>query len=99
MGKIPVPTSEAIMESYNKIIRKDLNDLSYKDMSTHLKKHLNNFQIKQPELYKYVKKLSKDHIEILEGNMSIPQFLLYTLVLIDSLYVQDEINEIGKLFE
>jgi hypothetical protein len=97
--KLPIPTKEAIDESYSKIVRKDFETISEEDMHTHLKKYHDEFKSKQPGLYEYLTKLCVGHDERMNGTIQTPQFILYMLITIDSMYVQKEMDEVGKLFD
>lgn len=96
---IPKPTKEAVNESYAKIVRKDFSTISEEDMQIHLKKYHDILKDRQPGLYEYISKLCMGHDDTMEGNIQTPQFILYSMIMIDSLYVQKEMDEVGKLFE
>jgi len=98
MSKIPQPTKEAINEAYYKILRKDLKTLNSEQIQKHLKKFDSEFKKRQPVLFKFITDVCKGHMEITNNMILTPQLILYVMVIIDSLYIQEEVDDIGNVF-
>ena len=99
MTKIPKPTKEAIDECYNSIIKTNMHMLDNKEMREHLKKYHDKFKERQPGLYTYIEKICRGHEEMTKGLILAPQFFLYMMIAIDSLYVQEEIDDVEDIFK
>lgn len=99
MTRIPVPTKEAVDEAYNKVITKNITKLDESTVKEYFEQFQHSFKERQPGLYKYVEKVCKGHDKLTNGSMLSPQFFLYMMIAIDSLYIQEEIDDVEKLFD
>lgn len=98
MSKIPRPTKEAINEAYTKILKKDLSTLSTEEINKHLKRFDSEFKKRQPTLFKFIMGICKGHMEVTNSSILTSQLILYIMVIIDSLYIQEEIDDVGDIF-
>ena len=98
MSKIPKPTKEALEEAYSKIIRNDFATMPDEVMEQHLRKHHDVLADRQPGIHEFIKNICTGHTNEMEGIIQVPQFALYMIVLMDSLYVQKEIDEVEDIF-
>ena len=96
---IPKVTENALREAISQVIsKKVLNEMTQEEAQAHLDKYSAELQKRQPELVKYLlhnmaylQKINKDYMK---ANL-LP---LHAAIVINSLYIQDEINEVERLF-
>ena len=97
MRNIPKVSAEAIEEAY-----KTLSNILATEDEDFVKKHFmtqkNKFETRQPEIGEFVQVMCDRHIEQLEGVLTIPHFCIYVMTLIDSFYIQNEMDDIKDLF-
>lgn len=99
MTHIPKASAEACEEAYYKIINKNIKSLDTEKLKNHLTKVTNDFATKQPEIQNFVTKLIEGHMEQTGGVIIAPQFALYVMIAIESLYIQKEIDDVKNLFK
>lgn len=54
---------------------------------------------KQPVLHNFIEAMIDGHSDKFEGKLDVNQFFLYVAIVFKSLYNQEEIDNIGDLFE
>ncbi len=98
MTAIPKVTAEACKEAYYKIINKNSKMLEIEDLKKHLHKVSDEFTKKQPEIQIFVSKLIDGHMSQTNGVIGAAQFALYVMIAVESIYIQEEIDDVKKLF-
>ena len=98
MSEITKPTQEALDESYEKVIPNNFGAMPEKEMEDHLRKHHDILAERQPGVHEFLKRIAAGHTAETKGMINIPQFALYMIVLMDSFYVQKEIDEVTDIF-
>lgn len=98
---IPIIKYEAIVEASKNISHNSM------DVSTEAeaKKWMDNmvelrdrFISRQPELATFIQGIISSHTELNKGNFDCLQFLVYIITIMDSLYIQFEVDDLTKLF-
>lgn len=94
---LPEVSYEAVMESYesfSKMVTSEDMEYIAKNLTTQRNKAVS----RQPNILEFVVNICQNHKQITEGNMTTEHFIMYTLVIIDSFYRQNEIEDIRELF-
>lgn len=98
MNKIPKVSDEALEEAYNKFIKKDFATMQTKELRDHIKRCSKDFSDKQPDLFKFVNDIFEGHSNITGDSINIAQLGIYVMIIVDSFYIQKEIDEVKELF-
>jgi hypothetical protein len=102
MKKIPKVSEAAMREAHAKF-QEAMNDSMVKGdpfkMFKTLRESQEKFYKEQPEIYEYISCIMESHCEATEGMIIAPQLELYVMVVLNSMYIQQEMNEVGDLFE
>jgi hypothetical protein len=102
MSKIPKVSEQAMKEAHLKFQEAMTDSMVNGDpfkMYKTLRESQEKFRREQPEVFEYITSLMESHCEFTEGMIVAPQLELYVMVVINSLYIQKEIDEVGNLFE
>ena len=102
MTKVPKVSEEAIAEAYKKlesVMKHSAKTNNYEQMEKVLKESNDNFVKNQPEIHKFVGSVMKLHLTATQGTLLAPQLALYVMVIMNSLYVQQEMDDVGGLFD
>jgi len=98
MSKIPKPTQAALDEAYSKIILDNFANMADSELEDHLRKHHDTLAERQPGIHEFIKRICSGHTAETKALINVPQFALYVMILMDSLYVQKEIDEVTDIF-
>jgi len=94
---LPKVTEKALKEAIAQVIsKKVLTDMTQEEAQAYLDRCSNELQKKQPELVTY---LSQNISKLNDGYMRADLLLIHVAIVINSLYIQDEIDEVERLFK
>jgi len=95
---IPQVTNDAIEESFKKMTMsiKELYNLASDER---VKAAILKFKEEQPDIFKNLADMMTFHYHNTEGMITIHQVVLYVIILMNSIYIQEEINDCKKLFD
>jgi len=94
---IPKVTNDAIEESFKKMTM-NVNELYNLASDKRVKDAILKFKAEQPDIFKNLADIMAFHYHTTEGMITIHQVVLYVIILMNSIYIQDEINDCKKLF-
>lgn len=97
---IPKITSEALLEAQSKYINYNFTDTdaSTEEMKKLLEDNYHAFAKKQPAVAQLINEIIAFHFQNTEGMCAVFELAIILMSTIDSLYIQDEIGEVSKLF-
>ncbi len=95
---IPKASENAIRESFT-TMGKDIVNLKDDAVQKRMHDFILEFKAKQPQIFDQLSYLFLFHAEHTKGICDMQQFTVYTILLINSLYIQQELNDIKKLFD
>lgn len=102
MSDIPKVSEKAIKEAhqaFNKALMESIRSNNPKKMQKVIKETSVFFKEQQPEVYQFIKTITEAHIDHTDGLIIAPQLVLYVMIIIKSMYIQKEIDEISSLFD
>jgi len=99
MNKIPKVSYQAIEEAFKSVASLDLNTMEEEEVKNHLKQYSQEFSKRQPELFKFTQQMMENHDRITDGKLVSAQFAIYMTIVVKSLYIQKEIDEVTNLFD
>ena len=57
------------------------------------------FKDRQPRMFEFVSNIVQSHTKNTEGIMHVSQLVLYLMVMLNSIYIQEEVNQIVDIFK
>lgn len=96
MKNMPIVSKEAINEAFNKFNNIDMTN--HKEIKRVLIANRDSFIDKQPEIAEFIYGICNAHDKIQEGVMVTTQFIMYAIIIIASMHIQKEMDDIEKLF-
>lgn len=94
---IPVASKDAIEESFLNI-GKSLANVNVEDAKKRMEKIILTFKAKQPEIFEHLSYIFSFHLKNNDGMCPIQLLTVYTILIINSLYIQNELDELKELF-
>ena len=95
---IPKVTSEALLEATKQINAQDHLRMKPNEWESYIKSYGLDLKEKQPELMSMVFQNINLANEFSDGYIKSEALFLVSAVLINALYIQEEIEDVGKLF-
>ena len=102
MSKIPKVSEEAMKESYIKFqhgLNNSIDSGNPIEMLKILREYGEEFLDKQPQVFEFVTKIMEAHVRDMDGIILAPQLSIYIMIILNSMYIQQEIDDIDKLFK
>ena len=95
---IPRVTKDAIEESFMSVST-SLANLNDEKAKKKIENTILAFKTRQPDIFEHLSHIFKFHLDHNKGMCHVQQLTVYLILIMNSLYIQEELNEVKKIFD